>query len=320
MPITGENQFFTLVRCESDEEWLEQRKHGVGGSEVAAIMGLSPWKTATQLWLEKTGRIEPADLSGKPYVEFGNIMEPVIGDWYREQYPDRTVRRVNAICKSLKRPWAQASLDYEVKDGLVWGVLEIKTARTATDWQEGVPAYYLTQIMHYMQVTNRPFADVAVFFRDTCEFKCFRVDYDQEDGAAVQAAVDDFWLNYVIPKVMPQVVGTSGEAAALTEYYGKGDGEFKQLFDSDVDEAIAAYQDAAEREKQAHAEKTEAATKLIAAIGDAKGIITDVAKVTWVRSEREVLDQKALKEHEPEVYAKYSKTESRNGGLRIKEL
>ena len=118
-------------------------------------------------------------------------MEPVIGNWYREQYPDRTVRRVNAICKSLKRPWAQASLDYEVKDGLVWGVLEIKTARTAADWQEGVPAYYLTQIMHYMQVTNRPFADVAVFFRDTCEFKCFRVDYDQEDGAAVQAAVDD---------------------------------------------------------------------------------------------------------------------------------
>ena len=320
MAITGENQFFKLVRCDSDEEWLEQRKHGVGGSEVAAIMGLSPWKTATQLWLEKTGRIEPADLSEKPYVAFGTIMEPVIGDWYREKFPDRTVRRVNAICKSLIRPWAQASLDYEVRDGSVWGVLEIKTARTAADWQDGVPAYYLTQIMHYMQVTNRPFADVAVFFRDTCEFKCFRVDYDKEDGDAVKAAVDDFWLNYVIPKVMPQVVGTAGEAAALTDYYGKGDGEFKQLFDSDVDEAIAAYQDAAEREKQAHADKTEAATKLIAAIGDAKGIITDVAKVTWVRSEREVLDQKALKEHAPEVFAKYSKTESRNGGLRIKEL
>lgn len=320
MAIEGENKFFSLVRCTTDDEWLEQRKHGVGGSEVAAIMGLSPWKTATQLWLEKTGRIEPADLSGKPYVEFGNIMEPVIGNWYREQFPDRTVRRVNAICKSLIRPWAQASLDYEVRDGSVWGVLEIKTARTATDWQDGVPAYYLTQIMHYMQVTNRPFADVAVFFRDTCEFKCFRVDYDQEDGDAVKAAVDDFWRNYVMTGTMPQVVGTAGEAAALTDYYGKGDGDFKQLIDPDVDAAVSAYQDAAEREKQAHAEKTEAATKLIAAIGDAKGIITDVAKVTWVRSEREVLDQKALKEQAPEVYAKYSKIESRNGGLRIKEL
>ena len=320
MAIEGENKFFSLVRCTTDDEWLEQRKHGVGGSEVAAIMGLSPWKTATQLWLEKTGRIEPADLSEKPYVAFGTIMEPVIGDWYREKFPDRTVRRVNAICKSLIRPWAQASLDYEVRDGSVWGVLEIKTARTAADWQDGVPAYYLTQIMHYMQVTNRPFADVAVFFRDTCEFKCFRVDYDKEDGDAVKAAVDDFWRNYVMTGTMPQVVGTSGEAAALTDYYGKGDGDFKQLIDPDVDAAVSAYQDAAEREKQAHADKTEAATKLIAAIGDAKGIITDVAKVTWVRSEREVLDQKALKEQAPEVYAKYSKTESRNGGLRIKEL
>ena len=320
MAIEGENKFFSLVRCTTDDEWLEQRKHGVGGSEVAAIMGLPPWKTATQLWLEKTGRIEPADLSEKPYVAFGTIMEPVIGDWYREKFPDRTVRRVNAICKSLIRPWAQASLDYEVRDGSVWGVLEIKTARTAADWQDGVPAYYLTQIMHYMQVTNRPFADVAVFFRDTCEFKCFRVDYDKEDGDAVKAAVDDFWRNYVMTGTMPQVVGTSGEAAALTDYYGKGDGDFKQLIDPDVDAAVSAYQDAAEREKQAHADKTEAATKLIAAIGDAKGIITDVAKVTWVRSEREVLDQKALKEQAPEVYAKYSKTESRNGGLRIKEL
>ena len=320
MAIEGENKFFSLVRCTTDDEWLEQRKHGVGGSEVAAIMGLSPWKTATQLWLEKTGRIEPADLSEKPYVAFGTIMEPVIGDWYREKFPDRTVRRVNAICKSLIRPWAQASLDYEVRDGSVWGVLEIKTARTAADWQDGVPAYYLTQIMHYMQVTNRPFADVAVFFRDTCEFKCFRVDYDKEDGDAVRAAVDDFWLNYVMTGTMPQVVGTAGEAAALTEYYGAASGDFKQLIDPDVDAAVSAYQDAAEREKQAHADKTEAATKLIAAIGDAKGIITDIAKVTWVRSEREVLDQKALKEHAPEVFAKYSKTESRNGGLRIKEL
>lgn len=317
--ISGENQKFTLVRCANNDDWLYQRTKGIGGSDVAAIMGFSPWKTPAQVWLEKTHRVQPEDISDRPYVQFGNIMEPLIGKWYAERHPERTVRRVNAICKSIERPWAQASLDYEVKDGLVWGVLEIKTAATAADWKDGVPSYYLTQIYHYMSILSRPFADVAVFFRDTCEFKEFRVEYDPEDGAAVNADVDTFWHDFVEADVMPQLVGTGGEVADLTGYYGKDDGRFINA-GSDADELIAAYQDAAAREKQAKADKTAASAKLIDLIGDAKGIETDVARVTWVRSERVSFDTKAFREADPETYAKYATKQVRNGGLRIKDL
>lgn len=317
--ISGENQKFKLIRCANNDDWLYQRTKGIGGSDVAAIMGFSPWKTPAQVWLEKTHRVEPEDISDRPYVQFGNIMEPLIGKWYAERHPERTVRRVNAICQSIERPWAQASLDYEVKDGLVWGVLEIKTAKTAADWADGVPSYYLTQIYHYMSILSRPFADVAVFFRDTCEFKEFRVEYDPEDGAAVNADVDSFWHDFVEADVMPELVGTNGEVADLTGYYGKGDGRFVNA-GSDADELIAAYQDAAAREKQAKADKTAASAKLIDLIGDAKGIETDVARVTWVRSERVSFDAKAFREADPETYAKYATKQVRNGGLRIKEL
>ena len=319
MAISGENDKFTLIRCADNDEWLERRTNGIGGSDVAAIMGLSPWKTAAQLWLEKAGRVEPEDISDRPYVLFGNQMEPLIGKWYAERHPDRTVRRVNAICQSIERPWARASLDYEVKDGLVWGVLEIKTARSEKDWADGVPAYYLTQIYHYMSVLNRPFADVAVFFRDSCEFREFRVEYDPEDGAAVDSAVDSFWHDFVEADVMPELVGTNGEVASLTGYYGKATGGFASA-GADADELIAAYQDAADREKRAREDKTAASAKLIELIGDAKGIETDVARVTWVRSERESLDTKALKEALPDVYARFAKRSVRNGGIRIKEL
>ena len=317
--ISGENQQFTLVRCRDNQEWLEQRTKGVGGSDVAAIMGLSPWRTPAQVWLDKTGRTEPQDLSGKPYVEFGNIMEPVVGRWYAERHPDRTVRRVNAICQSIGRPWAQASLDYEVRDG-AWGVLEIKTARSAQDWQEGVPAYYLTQVTHYMSVTGRPFADVAVFFRDTCEFAEFRVQADPEDLQAVDSAVDGFWHGFVETDVMPSLVGTDGEVAALTEWHADAGDGLTVTHDPAALDAITAYQDAADRERQAKADKTAAGAALMEIIGDAKGIETDVARVTWVRGTTERFDGKRFKADHPDLWEQYATTHARNGGLRIKDL
>lgn len=323
--ISGENRQFTLIRCTDNAEWLQQRTKGVGGSDVAAIMGLSPWRTPMQVWLEKTGREQPQDISDKPYVAFGNTMEPVIGKWYAEQFPTFTVRRVNAICQSISRPWAQASLDYEVYDGRRWGVLEIKTARTAQDWQEGVPAYYLTQVTHYLSVTGRAFAYVAVFFRDTCEFKAFYIERDEEDIAAVDSAVDTFWHDYVEAGIMPQLTGTEGEVASLTDYYGKPSGTFTQLHDASPEavearQAIAEYLDAARAEKQAKEAKTKATATLAKLIGDAKGLDTDVARVTWVRREATKLDTKRLQAEHPEIWEQYAYRKVQNGGLRIKEL
>ncbi len=317
--IAGENSVFTLIRCESNEEWLEQRTKGVGGSDVASIMGLSPWKTPAQVWLEKTGNAAPDDLSEKPYVQFGNIMEPLIGKWFAEQHPDFKVRRVNAVCQSIARPWAQASLDFEVNDGTSWGVLEIKTARSAKDWSDGVPDYYLTQVTHYLDVTDRSYAYVAVFFRDDCTFREYLIDRDEDDVAAVRSAVDSFWHDYVEKGVMPMLSGTSGEASELAWMWGEGSG-FEQTSDPEVNELISAYQDAAEREKQAKADKTEASTKLIGIIGDNKGVETDVARVTWIRGERESFDAKGLKRDHPDIYARYAKRTIRSGGIRIKEL
>lgn len=323
--ISGEGRQFTLIRCTDNAEWLQQRTKGVGGSDVAAIMGLSPWRTPLQVWLEKTGREQTQDISDKPYVAFGNTMEPVIGKWYAERFPTFTVRRVNAICQSITRPWAQASLDYEVNDGRRWGVLEIKTARTAQDWQDGVPDYYLTQVTHYMSVTGRPFADVAVFFRDACEYKVFRVERDPEDVSAVDQAVNTFWHDYVEAGIMPQLTGTAGEVASLTDYYGKPADTFTQLHDASPEavearQAIAEYLDAARAEKQAKEAKTKATATLAKLIGDGKGLDTDVARVTWVRSEITKLDTKRLQAEHPEIWQAYSYRQVRSGGLRIKEL
>lgn len=332
MAIKGEGALFTRLECKQNTpEWVEARKNGVGGSDVAAIMGLSPWKTPAQVWFEKTGRAEPEDLSGKPYIQFGHDMEDKIGGWYQRRHPSRIVRRVKAMCRSIARPWALASLDYEVRDGLNWGVLEIKTARDSRDWADGVPAYYLTQVAHYLTVTGRKFADVAVFFRDTCEFAEYRVTtldgpaqyhhekLDAEDMQAISSAVDEFWHGYVEADVMPALMGTDGEARELAQWHREAGGEYVTPTE-DATEAISAYQQAAADEKSARARKLAAANQIKAAIGDNKGMITDVCRVTWSRGTSTKLDTKRLKEERPEVVEAYSVPYVRDGGLRVVDL
>ena len=329
--ISGEGSKFTLIRCEDDAAWLEQRKMGIGGSDVAAIMGLSPWRTPAEVWLEKTGRVEPQDLSDRPHVQRGVDLESFVGNKYRKRHQDYIVRRVNAICQSIERPWAQASLDYEICEikhidgratGYEWGVLEIKTSRNDSDWADGIPVYYMTQVQHYLSVTGRKYAWVAVQFDSDWlwEYREYRIERDEEDIAAINAAVDTFWHDYVEKDVMPVLVGTAGEAKGLTELYAHPTSESVTDTDADTLQLVSDYQDAADREKKAKADKQTASTKLMAKVGDHKALYTDTAKVLWTRSEAERFDTKRFKADHPELAAQYTTTYTKNGGLRVTDL
>ena len=57
-----------VIICKDRVEWLEARKDGLGASDAAALLGLSPWKTNVQLWEEKCGLVIPEDIGDKPYV------------------------------------------------------------------------------------------------------------------------------------------------------------------------------------------------------------------------------------------------------------
>ena len=76
------------IRCKTREEWLSKRNIGIGASESAAILGLSPWKTANDLWLEKTGNRMPKDLSDDPYIQKGVRLEPALRELFRAVHPE----------------------------------------------------------------------------------------------------------------------------------------------------------------------------------------------------------------------------------------
>lgn len=317
--ISGEGEFFTLERFDgSDEEvraqWLAEREKGIGGSDVAAVMGLSPWRSPYETWCEKTGLAQPEDISDKPAVYWGNKLESLVGDEYRKRHPDRTVRRVNAMCRSIEAPWAQASLDYEVRDPeLGWGVLEIKTAglRSTDHWEHGAPVFYLTQIAHYLRVTGRPFADVAVLIggQDFREYRYLREDLDVD---LVAQAVDTFWNVNVLTNKEPDAIG--GDGPALFEAHPDG-GELLELDETPA--ILSRYRLACVEFDQAKAEKEHWAAKLKQEIGDDKGWKTPAGKVVWQRGERSRFDGKRFKADHPELNEEYTTTSKADGGLRF---
>lgn len=147
----------------SREEWLKHRSR-IGGSDAAAIVGLNPYKTNTDLYLEKTGQKESPDISDKPYVLYGTKAEEHLRELFRLDFPQYQVQYFdNNMYLNSRYPFAHASLDGELtdEDGRR-GILEIKTTNILQSmqkekWKDRIPDNYFIQVLHYLMVTEFDF-------------------------------------------------------------------------------------------------------------------------------------------------------------------
>jgi putative phage-type endonuclease len=193
----------------SREQWLAERRQGIGGSDVAAILGLSRFRTAVDVWLDKRGMGEPQPETDA--MRFGSLLEPVV----IQEFTRRTgfeVRRGLPIQKSEEHPFMLASLDGLIEDERA--IVEAKTARTADGWGEDgsseIPAYYHTQVAHYMAVTDAVLAYVPVLIGGQ-DFRIYTVDRDDAFVADLIEAEREFWEDHVLTGIPP--VPTTAEDA-----------------------------------------------------------------------------------------------------------
>ena len=181
---------------EINRQWHEQRDKGIGGSDVSVIMGVNTWKTVGDLWLEKTGRAKPEDLSHKPAIMLGNAMEPVLRQEYAYRHPDVQVTEPDYMLQDTEHPWRQASLD-----GVLTfadshrEVLEIKTAGSyaSRSWEYGsVPVGYTLQVMHYLAVSGYERAQLIALIGNSRIIER-TVERDDELIGRIEEACDRFW-------------------------------------------------------------------------------------------------------------------------------
>lgn len=211
----------------SREEWLDKRRHTLGGSDAAAIIGLSKWSSPMSVWADKTGRAP--DKPDSESMRLGRDLEDYVAHRWMES-TGKKVRRVNAMLYNPLYPFAHADIDREVmgeKAGL-----ECKTTSTLDIKQfQGMefPEKYYAQCVHYLAVTgyDRWYLAVLVFGRGLFTFK---VERDQAEIDALMEAEQEFW-ELVKNDTPPAADGMEPTAEALlTIYQETHDQEAVQLF------------------------------------------------------------------------------------------
>ena len=145
-------------------EWLKARGNTVGGSDASAVVGMNPYKTNEELWLEKTGQVIPEDISDKPYVEYGTKAEPLLRELFKLDFPEYQVfYEENNLFLNDKYPWGHYSADGWLmdKEGRR-GILEIKTTEILQSmqkekWNKRIPDNYYVQCLHGLMIMEADF-------------------------------------------------------------------------------------------------------------------------------------------------------------------
>lgn len=297
------------------QQWLEVRRGGIGSSDAAAAVGLNPYKSMLELWLEKTG--QGAALSQPQQEEdwgptyWGTLLEPIVAAHYTRQ-TGNSVRRVNAVLAHPEHRWMLANLDREVVGTSDVQILECKTAglNGARLWRDGVPEYVQLQVLHQLAVTGKAAADVAVLICGQ-ELQVHRIERDETMIAQLIQLEQEFWRK-VQDKVPPPADGTDSANRALKQLYPTDFGESLVLAGDPYLEGV--FQQLLEAKEQLEREDRRA-SELKQAIqqrmGSASTAVFDAGSVTWKRTRDSArFDADRFAQDHPDLFKAYSVTKS----------
>ncbi len=295
----------------SRDEWLDIRKKGIGSSDAAAAVGLNPYKSQLELWMEKTNqdselpKPDPNDETSPLY--WGTLLEPIVAAHYTKRTGKR-VRRVNAVLQHPSEPWMLANIDREVVGHDEVQILECKTAglNGARLWADGVPEYVQLQVLHQLAVTGKQAADVAVLVGGQ-ELRVHRIERDEEAIANLMAIERVFW-RFVETRQPPPADGSESADRALRALFPKDYGECLDLV-GDFDMS-AAFSDllAVRRVLAEHvALDDQLKQRIQQRMGDATKAIFETGEVTWKRSkDSRSFDLASLLNDQPELRERYA--------------
>jgi putative phage-type endonuclease len=274
------------------------RTRGIGGSDQAAICGLSPWKTPLQVYLEKTG--EAAPTPDNPAMAYGRMLEPVIRDWYTSETGVPVI--VPDEIAHPKYGFLLANLD-----GLTGEkVIEIKTARSDNDWGEPgtdhIPLYYMTQVQYYMLLVNLPLADIPVSFYGQMPV-IYTVEADPEIQEMLLEKSIKFW-ELVQRRTPPDPVNM----ADMVAMFGKRSVAAEVVAPAGIQNVVRHYKEAQNQikslEKSIEAYKFEICNVL----GEKDTLIGLDGKpmATWKKAkDGKKFDDKAFAQDHPDLFEQY---------------
>lgn len=301
-------------------EWLKQRRAGIGGSDVGTVLGLNKYKSPYQLWLDKTGQLDVEEELTSDAAHFGNVLEEVVAKEFSERTGKR-VRRANRMFIHPDYPYLMANIDRDVvgEDA----ILECKTASMylADRWEgEEIPEQYICQVQHYMNVLDRDYTYIAVLIGGQ-KFVWKKIERDQELIDIIQEKLIEFWEVNVKQNIPPAIDGSESTEAYIKERYAKSETGKEISLKKDIDDLLDQRNELQEAKKATESSIKEIDNLIKVELGEKEAEIGIAPRhiVTWKPIESTRIDTKRIKAEAPDVFKKYSKT-STYKKLTIKEI
>jgi putative phage-type endonuclease len=290
---------------------------GIGGSDVAAVCGLSKYKSAYELWYEKTGE-SAADESVSESAYWGNVLEPVI----RAEFIKRTGYTVSTVPAVLQHPeheFMLANIDGIVHTNEGDFIFEAKTANAflIDEWSscDYVPYPYQLQVQHYMSVTGLQGAYIAALVGGN-QFCC---RFIKRDDALIEMLIKlerQFW-QYVLDDTAPPVDGSDAAAKFLAQHYPNSIPKSTIPLPEEALLLVEQVEYCSKKVSDFEFEKQEAENQLKQLLGENEiGTVGDRV-ITWKTVNQERVDTKRLSLELPDVHRNYlTKSSYRRFGVK----
>lgn len=273
-----------------EQEWLEGRRLGIGGSDAPAILGVDSWKSILDVYADKIG-IPPSKEAGEP-ARWGKRLEAVLADAYVEESGRELVNHGLHVFQNKERPWQLATLDREivnVKDKPGPGVYESKCTsfrvHNEKEIREDLPVNFQIQVQHYLAVTDLEWGSIAILLDGN---RLLWQDVARDDAfiKALNQQESEFWER-VQNREPPPPESTETASRALRRLYAKSVNDIVEL-------PIEAFEwdrrlvKAKEEIKHWEAEETAMGNLIKAALGEKEfGLLPDkVTTYSWKSSPR----------------------------------
>lgn len=252
----------------SREEWLAARVHGIGGSDIAAVLGMSRWASPRDVWLDKTGRGRPKPQTWAMTV--GNALEEPLLRWFQETSGIMWQRR--GLLQDADRPWMIVSLDAETGDG---GIAECKSVgfRLADEWDGSQVADNAElQVQWGLAITGRSHAWVIAAIGGN-EPTVRRVGRNDELIAVMTERAERFWHDHVLADVEPPLIARDAET--IKAEYARVERELVLGNREKLAPAFERRHAATTAIKFHQAAKDQAEAEIVQALADAEQLVID---------------------------------------------
>jgi predicted phage-related endonuclease len=242
------------------------RRNFLGASEVAAVCGLDPMKSAADVWATKRGYLGQDESEA---AEMGNLLEPVLITKYAA---GRKVEKPGTIIKGYRAATPDAIVES------VNAQVKVVGARMLHHWYDGVPDYVQAQVQAEMYVADLKISDVVALLGGT-DYQVFRIERDDEAIEAINEVCARFWTEYVIGDKQPAIHLSRKARGIVAARYPIGAGMGRAV--PEFVKVAEKYAQLGRVAKQATEQREELAISMKLAIGEREGLEWSGGKVTW---------------------------------------